>query len=87
MSEKYIHTQKSLRRQCGFPEADFNNLWRRVRKDLNDPKNIVGLEGPKKHKEIWNTWVENYVNDAGIVVQYWGEGTKRDWDLATDTEK
>lgn len=84
MSEKY--SVKSLREECGFSDWDFKVLWKHVRRDLNQPQNIIGLEGPKRHKEAWRDWAEGYAHDS-LVSRYFGEGTAQKWKWDVNSEE
>lgn len=62
----------------------FGRLWKSVKLHLrNEPKNSIGVMGPKKGKEKFTLWTIKYL-DSGIGKQYWGSGTGGKWKFEED---
>lgn len=75
-----------LKSSCAFPEKDFNLLINQLKSDLHQPSNIVGLIGPQKGKECFETWLVDYMN-AGIGAVYWRADKGRIWDYSNDEDR
>ncbi|KAH8145996.1 uncharacterized protein LAJ45_09918 [Morchella importuna] len=75
-----------LQSSCAFPEKDFILLTNQIKSDLRQPSNLVGLVGPQKGKECFETWLVDYMN-AGIGAVYWCADKGRIWDYSTDEGK
>lgn len=80
-----------IRQQCGFSETDFADFRRYMTRQLQEPKNNVGLRGvgqnaPVELREVWGNWLDWFI-DNDIGEYYWGQGTARIWCYPADRSK
>lgn len=64
--------------ECGFYGATWDSLLFTLRAHLADPANLVGLEGIRKHKDKWNSWLEALMEHE-VGLQFWRPEMRHRW--------
>jgi hypothetical protein len=77
-----------LQQNCGFSAVEFTRFRAIFEKQMREPKNRIGIEGPGRHGVVqqtsaWEDWLDLFV-DSGIGSQFWGLGTDRKWSFPAD---
>lgn len=76
---------QKFKRKAGFPDGEWDRFLKIVREHVSDPANTIGLEGVRVHKQAWEVWLDDFLDDQ-IGKQFWGVLKGRKWIFTRDRD-
>ena len=69
----------------GLSPEDFSSFWATIQMELREPKNIIGLNGPRRSSVgDYEDWIDQFIA-GGIGELGWGNGvTERQYGRKSD---